>query len=69
MIAGNNFQLKLTISIFLSNFPKREYRVEKGKIGLVPTSMVVTHYIKLFRTEADRQSGILMSLLLLVGEL
>ena len=28
--------------------------------------MVVTYYIKLFRTGADRQNGILMSLLLLV---
>ena len=30
--------------------------------------MVVTYYIKLFRTEADRHNGILMSLLLLVAE-
>ena len=31
-------------------------------------SMVATYYIKLFRTEADRHNGILMSLLLLVAE-
>ena len=30
--------------------------------------MVVTYYIKLFRTEADKQNGILMSVLLLVAE-
>ena len=30
--------------------------------------MVVTYYIKLFRTGADRHNGILMSLLLLVAE-
>ena len=30
--------------------------------------MVVTYYIKLFRTGADRYNGILMSLLLLVAE-
>ena len=30
--------------------------------------MVVTYYIKLFRTEADRYNGILMSLLFLVAE-
>ena len=30
--------------------------------------MVATYYIKLFRTEADRHDGILMSLLLLVAE-
>ena len=30
--------------------------------------MVVTYYIKLFRTEADRHNGILMSLPLLVAE-
>ena len=31
-------------------------------------SMVVTYYIKLFRTGAERHNGILMSLLLLVAE-
>ena len=30
--------------------------------------MVVTYYIKLFRTGADRHNGILMSLLFLVAE-
>ena len=30
--------------------------------------MVVTYYIKLFRTGAERHNGILMSLLLLVAE-
>ena len=41
---------------------------KKGKIAFVRASMVVTYYIKLFRTEADRHNGILMSLLLLVAE-
>ena len=31
--------------------------------------MVVTYYIKLFRTRADRHKSILMSLLLLVAEI
>ena len=39
-----------------------------AKIALLRASMVVTYYIKLFRTEADRHNGILMSLLLLVAE-
>ena len=38
------------------------------KIALLRASMVVTYYIKLFRTEADRHNGILMSLILLVAE-
>ena len=42
--------------------------VENGKIALVRASMIVTHYIKPFRREADRHNGILMSLLLLVAE-
>ena len=45
-----------------------EFPVENGKIALVLSSMVVTYYIKLFRTGADRHYGILMSLLLLVEE-
>ena len=39
-----------------------------AKIALLRASMVVTYYIKLFRTGADRQNGILISLLLLVAE-
>ena len=39
-----------------------------AKIALLRASMVVTYYIKLFRTGADRHKGILMSLLLLVAE-
>ena len=39
-----------------------------AKIALLRASMVVTYYIKLFRTKADRHNGILMSLLLLVSE-
>ena len=39
-----------------------------AKIALLRTSMVVTYYIKLFRTGDNRHNGILMSLLLLVAE-
>ena len=50
------------------NFPKTELPFENGKIALVHASMVVTYYIKLFRTRAERHNGILMSLLLLVAK-
>ena len=39
-----------------------------AKITLLRVSMVVTYYIKLFRTGADIHNGILLSLLLLVAE-
>ena len=39
-----------------------------AKIALLRASMVITYYIKFFRTEADRYNGILMSLLLLVAK-
>ena len=39
-----------------------------AKIAFLRASMVLTYYIKLFRTRADRHSGILMSLLFLVAE-
>ena len=39
-----------------------------AKIALLRASMVVTYYIKLFRTGPDRHNGILMSLLLLIVE-
>ena len=41
---------------------------KNAKIALLRASMVVTYYIKLFRTGAGRHNGILMSLLLLVAE-
>ena len=41
---------------------------QNSKIALLRASMVVTYYIKLFQTGADRHNGILMSLLLLVAE-
>ena len=65
MSLRTKFLIKLTIFIF---WPKREFPVENRKIAIVRASMVVTYYIKLFRTRADRYSGILMSLLLLVAE-
>ena len=50
------------------NCPKGEFPVENRKIAILRESMVVTYYIKLFHTGADRHNGILMSLLLLVTE-
>ena len=44
------------------------FPVENKKIALVLVSMVVTYYIKLFRTGAERHNSILISLLLLVAE-
>ena len=38
-----------------------------AKIALLRASMVVTYYIKLFQTGADRHNGFLMSLILLVA--
>ena len=40
-----------------------------GKIALLCAPMVVTYYIKPFRTGAYRHNGILMSLLVLVAEI
>ena len=40
----------------------------KTKIALLRESMVVTYYIKVFLTGADRHNSILMALLLLVAE-
>ena len=64
---GTKFQLRLTF-FFDQTCPKREFPVENGKIALVHASMVVTYYIKLLRTGANRHNGILMSSLLLVAE-
>ena len=44
------------------------FPVENGKIALVRTLMVVTYYIKLFCTRADRHKVILIPLLLLAAE-
>ena len=44
------------------------FSVENGKIALVRASMVLTYYIKLFHTGADRHNSISMSLLLLIAE-
>ena len=49
-------------------FQKRIFPVRKGKIALVRASLVVTYYIKYFRTGNDRHNGILMSLLLLLAD-
>ena len=70
-----NFSLNWQFRYFGPNLPKksvsgikRKFPVENEKIALVHASMVVTYYIKLFRTGVDRRNGILMSLLLLVAE-
>ena len=39
-----------------------------AKIALLRAPMVVTYYIKLFRTGSDRHNGILIPLVLLVAE-
>ena len=44
------------------------FQEKKKKIALVRTLMVVTYYIKLFCTRADRHKVILIPLLLLVAE-
>ena len=68
LVSVPNFSLNWQFWFFWPNLPKRDFPVENGKIALVRASMVVTYYIKLFRTGADRRNGILMSLLLLGAE-
>ena len=52
-------QFRYQISVFADSFdffnhicPKRIFLVENGKIALVHASMVITYYIKLFRTSS-----------------
>ena len=63
-----NFTWNKQFWILGPNLPKRIFPAENGKVALLRASMVVTYYIKLFRTGADRHNGILMSHLLLVAE-
>ena len=42
--------------------PKRELSVENGRITLVRAFMVVTYYVKLLLTRADRHNSILIVL-------
>ena len=52
-----------------SEFPKRMEKIGKCKeFTFLRASMVVTNYIKLLRTGADKHNGILIRLLLLVAE-
>ena len=44
------------------------FPIKNEKVELVRASMVVTYYVNLFYSGADRHNGILMSLLLLVAE-
>ena len=68
-ILDTKFQLTPTVLIFFDQIcPKRVSPDKKGKFGLARASMVVIFYIKLFRTGANRHTGIIMSLLLLVAE-
>ena len=48
--------------------PETVFQVGNEKNALLHGSIVVTYYIKLFRTGADRHNVILMSLLLLFSE-
>ena len=58
MSLDTKFQLKLSILIFWIKFAnKRAFPVGNEKIALARASMVVTCYIKLFRTGADRHNG------------
>ena len=60
----NSFQSYLfRYKCWLSYFSNRN-----AKIALLRASMVVTYYIKLFRTRTDKHNDILMSLLFLVAE-
>ena len=60
-----NFSLKWEFCFFFDQIcTKRVFPVENRKIVIVRASMIVTYYIKLFHTGADRHNGILMSLLL-----
>ena len=40
-------------------FPNRIFPVKNGKVALLRVPMVITYYIKLFRTETYRRKGIL----------
>ena len=44
------------------------FSVDNAKTALVRVSIVATYFIKLFRTGADRHTGILISLLVQVAE-
>ena len=69
LVSIPNFSLNWQLwGVFCLNLPKKEFPVENGKVALVHSSMVVTYYIKLFCTGADRRNGILMSLLFQVAE-
>ena len=55
--------------IFWTKFAqKRNFWLKTEKLFLCVRPMVVTYYIELFRTDADRRNSILMSLLLPVAE-
>ena len=53
-----NFNLNWQFWFFLTNLLKKGISSQNGKIALLRASMVVTYYIKLFRTGADRHNGI-----------
>ena len=72
LVSVVNFSLNWQFWFFFLFFfdqicPKREFPIENWKIVLARASMVVTYYIKLFRT-GPTHNGIFMSLLLLVAE-
>ena len=61
-----NWQFWFFFFFFLTKFAQKG-QIENWKIVLARASMVVTYYIKLFRT-GPTHNGIFMSLLLLVAE-
>ena len=62
----SNFGLNWQFYIFLAKFHQKS--ISGLKITLARASKVVTYYIKLFGTGADKYSSILMSLLLVVAK-
>ena len=63
-----NFSLKWQFWYFGPNFLEKGISGPKRTRALAHAPIVVTRYVKLFRTGADRCNRILMSLLLLLAE-
>ena len=65
---NQNWTYKIVYCITCLMVCKTGFTNWNAKIALSRASMVVTYYIKLFRTGADRHNGIVISLLFLVAE-
>ena len=69
LLQVQNFSLNWWFWLFGLNLPKKGTSDLKQKDRtFVCVQMIVTYYIKLFRTGAERHNGILMFLLLLIAE-